>query len=51
MDQEINTLQKARTWQTVPHLADKNIVDSKWVYRTKYKADGTVEKYKACVVM
>jgi hypothetical protein len=50
MDQEINTLRKARTWQTIPHPANKNIVDSKWVYHTKYKVDGTVEKYKAHVV-
>jgi hypothetical protein len=51
MDREIDTLRKAGTWRTVPHLANKNVVDSKWVYRTKYKADGTVEKYKAHVVV
>jgi hypothetical protein len=50
MDREINTLRKAGTWWTVLRLANKNVVDSKWVYCTKYKADRTVEKYKACVV-
>jgi hypothetical protein len=50
MDRKIETLRKAGTWRTVPCPADKNVVDSKWVYRTKYKADETIEKYKARVV-
>ena len=50
MDREMDTLRKAGTWRTVLRPADKNVVDSKWVYRTKYKVDGTVEKYKARVV-
>ena len=50
MDREMDTLRKAGTWQTVLRPADKNVVDSKWVYHTKYKADGTVKKYKACMV-
>jgi hypothetical protein len=50
IDREIDTLRKARTWWTVPCPANKNVVDSKWVYRTKYKADGNVEKYNARVV-
>ena len=28
----------------------KKPVDCKWVFTVKYKADGTVERYKACLV-
>ena len=50
MDREIATLDRAQTWITVPRPEGKNIVGSKWVFRIKRKADGTVEKYKARLV-
>src|SRR6266702_3183407 len=50
MDREIATLKEAGTWTTVPRPANKNIVGSKWVFRIKCKADGTIEKYKARLV-
>jgi len=50
MDCKIATLEKAGTWVTVPRLAGKNIVGSKWVFCIKCKADGTIDKYKACLV-
>lgn len=27
-----------------------NVVGSKWVFQTKFKADGSVERYKVCLV-
>jgi Reverse transcriptase (RNA-dependent DNA polymerase) len=45
------TLEQARTWETVPRPQDKNIISSKWVYCIKRKADGSIEKYKACLVV
>jgi hypothetical protein len=50
MDKEIDALEQAGTWETVPRPKDKNVVGSKWVCWTKYKADGSIEKYKAHVV-
>jgi hypothetical protein len=50
MDQKITMLNQAQTWITVPHLEGKNIVGSKWVFRIKHKADGSIEKYKARLV-
>ena len=50
MDCKMSTLEKAGTWVTVPRLSDKNIVSSKWVFRVKRKADGSVDKYKARLV-
>src|SRR6266571_7011488 len=50
MDRELATLEKAGTWSTVPRLPNKNVVGSKWVFRIKRKADGSVEKYKVQLV-
>ena len=50
MDREMNTLNDAGTWETVPRPADRNIVGSKWVFRIKRKSDGDVDKYKARLV-
>ena len=47
MDKEIDTLEKALTWTTVSRPAGKNIIGSKWVFRIKRKADGTIDKHKA----
>ena len=47
MDREMATLEEAGTWRSVPRPRDKNIVGSKWVFRIKRKADGSVDKYKA----
>ena len=50
MDAEITTLDRAGTWSNIPQPTHKNIVGSKWVYRIKRKADGTIQKYKARLV-
>ena len=50
MDHEIATLEEAGTWTTVPRPANKNIIGSKWVFHIKCKANGTIEKYKACLI-
>ena len=50
MDCEIATLEQAGTWISVPRPTDKNIVGSKWVFRIKRNANGSIEKYKARLV-
>jgi transposase InsO family protein len=50
MDRELETLEKALTWTTVPQPKGKNIVGSKWVFKLKRKADGSIDKYKARLV-
>ena len=50
MDREMKTLEDAGTWETVPRPTGRNIVGSKWVFRIKRKADGSVDKYKARLV-
>jgi Reverse transcriptase (RNA-dependent DNA polymerase) len=50
MECEIEMLERVGTWKTVPHPEGKNIVGSKWVFRLKHKADGSVDKYKAQLI-
>ena len=50
MDREMKTLEDAGTWETVPCPTGRNIVGSKWVFRIKRKADGTIDKYKVRLV-
>ncbi|WKA06278.1 hypothetical protein VitviT2T_024184 [Vitis vinifera] len=50
MDEEVQALQHNRTWVLVPRPAHTNIVGSKWVFRTKYLLDGSIDCFKAHLV-
>jgi histone deacetylase 1/2 len=50
MNHEYNALLRNKTWHLVPLPKGKNIIDSKWVYKIKRKADGTIDRYKARLV-
>ena len=50
MNQEISALEKNNTWSIVPLPHDKKATGSKWVFKIKYKADGSLERYKARLV-
>jgi hypothetical protein len=50
MNDELEALAKNKTWIFVdlpPHVKP---IGSKWVYKIKHKADGTIERYKARLV-
>ncbi|GJW22427.1 retrovirus-related pol polyprotein from transposon TNT 1-94 [Tanacetum coccineum] len=47
---EMEALKQNCTWTLVPRPSASNIVGYKWVYRIKYHADGSVERFKARVV-
>ena len=50
MDDEYFALLKNGTWHLVPPSQEKNVIDCRWVYRIKAKADGTLDRYKARLV-
>jgi histone deacetylase 1/2 len=50
MEAEYKALMNNKTWTLVPFQGQENIIDSKWIYKTKYKADGTIERRKARLV-
>ena len=50
MSEEYAALMKNKTWTLVPTNDQMKIVDNKWVFRVKYHADGSVQRYKARLV-
>jgi hypothetical protein len=50
MDLEYNALMKNNTWNLVPPKKGINIIDCKWVHQIKYRADGSLDKYKSRLV-
>jgi histone deacetylase 1/2 len=50
MDLEYNALVKYKTWHLVPPRKGINVIDCKWVWKIKYKADGSSDKYKGQLV-
>jgi transposase InsO family protein len=50
MDEEYESLTKNCTWQLVPLPRGRKAIGNKWVFKIKYHADGTVERYKARLV-
>lgn len=51
MKVEMNALEKNKTWQLIELLKGKSAVGCKWVFAVKYKGDGTLERYKAQLVV
>jgi histone deacetylase 1/2 len=50
MQDEYDALLRNGTWHLVPPKQGTNLIDSKWVYKIKRKADGGIDRYKARLV-
>lgn len=50
MQQEIRALEKNDTWTLTDLPNGERAIESKWVYKIKYKQNGEVERYKARLV-
>ncbi|KAI3808581.1 hypothetical protein L1987_24535 [Smallanthus sonchifolius] len=50
MKEEIKALMENQTWELVQSENRTSIVSCKWVFKIKWKTDGTVERYKARLV-
>src|SRR5713226_3737955 len=47
MIKEYQSVMKNDVWDVVPRPKGKSVVTSKWIYKIKHAADGSIEKYKA----
>ena len=50
MKAELEALDRNKTWSLVVLPLGKKVVGCRWVYRTKFRADGSIERYKARLV-
>ena len=47
MNEEMHTLSKNEMWDLVPHSPHKKAISCRWIFKVKYNADGSVNRYKA----
>jgi hypothetical protein len=47
MEEEYNALLLNNTWDLVARPAGTNVVSGKWIFKHKFNADGSLERYKA----
>ena len=50
MIKEYQSIMKNDVWDVVPRPEGKSVVTSKWIYKIKHAADGSIEKYKEIFV-
>ena len=51
MQDELNMIEKNNTWELVDRLSHKKPIKVKGVYKTKLNLDGSINKYKARLVV
>jgi hypothetical protein len=47
MLEEYDAIMCNDVWEVVSRPMGKSVVTSRWLYKTKYAADGSIEKHKA----
>ena len=51
MQTEISMINKNKTWELVSKPQGKHAIGVKWIFRTKFNTDGTINKHKARLVV
>ncbi|XP_022004077.1 uncharacterized mitochondrial protein AtMg00820-like [Helianthus annuus] len=50
MHNEFSALIKNETWELVPRQPNMHIIRSMWLFKHKFRSDGSLERYKARLV-
>jgi hypothetical protein len=50
MNEELDQIEKNKTWELVPRPKNKNVIGTKWVFRNKLNEDRQVVRNKARLV-
>ena len=50
MAEELKALEKNHTWSLVQLPSGKKAIGSRWIYKIKFRADGSIERHKARLV-
>ena len=48
--EEMHSIKKNQTWELTELPDEKHTVGLKWIFKSKYHADGTLHKRKACLL-
>eukprot|EP00253_Pinus_taeda_P028962 PITA_28962 len=51
MDEEINAIERNKTWDFIELPKGKEVIGVKWVYKTKSNAEGKIKRHKARLVV
>ena len=50
MGVHIDSIERNHTWELLPHPQNSHVIGLKWIFKTKYHVDGTLDKHKARLV-
>ena len=50
MKNELDVFSKNHNWDLVTLPPGKSVVGCKWIYKIKTRSDGSIERYKSCLV-
>eukprot|EP01018_Ginkgo_biloba_P027112 Gb_06309 [translate_table: standard] len=50
MEAKFDALVRNDTWTLMELSLDKDVIGTKWIYKTKYKSDGSIDKHKERLV-
>nr|GEU73882.1 cysteine-rich RLK (receptor-like protein kinase) 8 [Tanacetum cinerariifolium] len=51
MQEDLSAIQRNQTWELVDLPNGKNLITLKWIFKTKFLADGSIQKHKARLVV